>query len=157
MREFLDKKKKVVCARRLRVSLVRLIIAGARNACNGKRYLPPSCVNYVGQDGNAVLPPFEKTRPVNVRVGREKRERKNKQTNKQNRNQQKAELVFLQRLTEAHHDVSIVKPGRRKDGHHGPRSSNGAALTNGKTKYTRYCCVCVQFHVLEPLDQDESV
>lgn len=102
MREFLDKKKKVVCARRLRVSLVRLIIAGARNACNGKHYLPPSCVNYVGQDGNAVLPPFEKTRPVNVRVGREKRERKNKQTNKTEISKKQSSSscsVWLKRIT----------------------------------------------------------
>ncbi|CAB1450625.1 unnamed protein product [Pleuronectes platessa] len=38
----------------------------------------------------------------------------------------------------AHHDLSIVKPRRRKDGHHGPRSPNGAALTNG-TKFPRKC------------------
>lgn len=61
------------------------------SACNGKHYLPPSCVNYVGQDGNALLPPFEQTRPVNAR---EKREKSNQQ-------QQKAILVFETHLTEA--------------------------------------------------------
>lgn len=40
------------------------------SARNGKRCLPPPRVNYVGQDGNAVLPPpFVKTRPANVRGG----------------------------------------------------------------------------------------
>lgn len=48
----------------------------------------------------------------------------------------------------AHHDLSSVKPRRRKDGHHGSRSSNGAAFTNGKTKQTLYCCVYVLIHVL---------
>lgn len=108
------------------------------NACNGKHYLPPSCVNYVGQDGNALLPPFEKTRPVNEREG-EKIITKKKP---------RLQAAF-DRGGVAHHDLPIVKPRRRKDGHHGSRSSNGAALTNGKTKKNTYFgCVCVQFHIL---------
>lgn len=68
-------------APRLRRTLVRTITAAftVRNACNRKDYLPPPCVNYVGQNGNAVLPPFEKTRPVYV-TGKRRGTKRNHQS-----------------------------------------------------------------------------
>lgn len=107
------------------------------SACNGKHYLPPSCVNYVGQDGNALLPPFDQTHPVNTR---EKRDIKSATTKSHPRFRD-----AFDRGGVAHHDLPVVKPRRRKDGHHGSRSSNGATLANGKAKYSHTCSICVHF------------
>lgn len=48
----------------------RRFTRASRRQAGETRCLPPSsCVNYVGQAGNAALPPFETTRPVNLRGG----------------------------------------------------------------------------------------
>ncbi len=129
--------------RNMRTAAPRLIRAPrhrrvqARSACDGKRYLPPPCVNYVGQDGNAALAPFEKTRPVNARGGRKDRGKFTEQPRLH---------AAADRSAAAHHDASLLKPRSRKDGHHGPRSSDGAALTDGRTRETRCCCAFAQHH-----------
>lgn len=64
----------------------------------------------------------------------------------------KANLVHSLRFDRgalAHHDLSSAKPRRRKDGHHGSRSSNGAAFTCGKAKLDALL-LCLHPNLLNP-------
>lgn len=119
--------------------------------CNGiSASSPPSCVNYVGQDGERFATSIWENPTGECE---EKEEGKGKKETSPKKKKKKSQFrlqpAFWQKRSVAHHDLPIVKPRRRKDGHHGSRRSNGAAVTNGKSKINHLFLLISYCHTLQ--------